>query len=183
VGAIQDAMDKAIAAIPGRVPKGFAAQVRALGGRGAHPEQRLARIFGVTPRTAKGWLTGHRTTKRNRAQAQAATDAVTDLRKLRRARAAADAGGLVVEMRATLGYTGVPDHTSDQARIRRITHAMPPSIIAPLFDAYAHQDEGGMNAALAAGFGEAYFRDGNRTNHALTVEITGIDYIDIEIKE
>lgn len=179
---IQDAMARAIAALPGRVPRGFTAQVRALGGRGRNPAGRVARIFGVTPRTAKGWLAGSKPTKRNRDAAQAATEAVTDLRKLKRAQAAAAAGGLVVETRATFGYTASPG-TTDEGRSRRITQALPPGDAAALFAAYQRQDEGGMNAAIAAGLGEAYFRDGGRRAHGLDVALNDIDYIDIEIKE
>ena len=52
----------------------------------------------------------------------------------RRRRQAATTGGIVIETRARFGFTAAPG-TTDDARIRHITQALPPAYAARLFDA------------------------------------------------
>lgn len=95
--------------------------------------------------------------------------------------AAATTGGVVIDTRARFGFTAVPGSTDD-ARLRLITQALPPANAARLFEA---QEQGAgeqrLRAIAAEGLQEFYFRDRGRRAQGLQVEFTDIDYIDIEL--
>jgi hypothetical protein len=94
---------------------------------------------------------------------------------------AATTGGLVIDTRARFGYTAAPG-TTDDARLRHLTQALPPQYAARLFDA---QEQGATEQQLLAitaeGLQEIYFKDHGRRAQGLLVEFTDIDHIDVEL--
>ncbi|GAP47079.1 terminal protein TpgL [Streptomyces azureus] len=96
-------------------------------------------------------------------------------------RQAATSTGLVVDTRARFGFTAAPG-TTDDARIRHLTPALPPQHAARLFDA---QDAGASEQQLrhiaSEGLGEMYFRDGGRRALGLEVEFTDVEHIQFDI--
>jgi hypothetical protein len=74
-------------------------------------------------------------------------------------RQAATSTGLVIDIRARFGFTAAPG-TTDDARVRHLTIALPPQYAARLFDAQDAVAREQQLLAIAEGLGEAYFRDG-----------------------
>lgn len=72
--------------------------------------------------------------------------------------------------------------TTDDARLRHITQALPPQYAARLFDA---QEQGAAEQQLldiaAEGLQEIYFKDRGRRAQGLLVEFTDIDYIEVDL--
>lgn len=90
------------------------------------------------------------------------------------------AGGIVVESRARFGFTAAPG-TSDDGRMRRITQHLPPAYAARLFDAQAvGATDTQLQAVVAEGLQEVYFKADNQQTVGLVVEFTDIDYIDFD---
>jgi hypothetical protein len=96
-------------------------------------------------------------------------------------RQAATTTGLVVDTRARFGFTAAPG-TTDDARIRHITLALPPQHAARLFDAQdAGANEQQLRGLAAEALGEVYFRDGGRRAHGLDVELTDIEQMQFDL--
>ncbi|WP_225840384.1 XRE family transcriptional regulator [Streptomyces sp. NK08204] len=93
---------------------------------------------------------------------------------------AATTGGIFVSARARFGFTAAPG-TTDDPRVRHINQALPPEYAARLF---AAQETGApereLQAILAEGLGEMYFRDRGRRAQGLSVEFTGIEQLDLD---
>jgi hypothetical protein len=89
--------------------------------------------------------------------------------------------GLVVSTRARFGLTAAPG-TTDDARIRDITQALPPEFADRLFTA---REQGATERQLeqiaAEGLAQMYFRANNTRAHGLGVEFTDIEDIGIEL--
>jgi hypothetical protein len=83
-------------------------------------------------------------------------------------KAASSTNGIVVDVRARLGYSA-PVGTTDEARMRHLTVALPPQYAARLFGA---QEQGASDAQLrkiaAEGLKEVYFQ--NRGTRAGSLE-------------
>jgi hypothetical protein len=95
--------------------------------------------------------------------------------------AAATTGGIVIDTRARFGYTAAPG-TTDDARLRHLTVALPPEYAARLFDAQeAGAGEQQLRDIAAEGLGEIYFRDRNRRAHGLLVEFTDVEHLDFDL--
>ncbi|CAL9668001.1 telomere-protecting terminal protein Tpg [Streptomyces sp. enrichment culture] len=95
---------------------------------------------------------------------------------------AATTGGIVIDTRARIGYTA-PIGTTDDARLRHLTVALPPQYAARLFDA---QQAGAADQQLqqiaAEGLKEMYFQDGGRRAGSLEeIRFTDIKHIDFEL--
>ncbi|MFF9378849.1 telomere-protecting terminal protein Tpg [Streptomyces griseoluteus] len=94
---------------------------------------------------------------------------------------AATSTGLVLDTRARFGFTAAPG-TTDDARIRHLTLALPPHHAARLFDA---QDQGAgeqqLRALAAEALGEVYFRDGGRRAAGLEVEFTDVEHVEFDL--
>lgn len=94
---------------------------------------------------------------------------------------AATSTGVVVDVRARFGFTAAPG-TTDDARIRHLTLALPPQHAARLFNA---QDAGASEQQLrelaGQALGEVYFRDGGRRAHGLDVEFTDIEHLQFDL--
>ncbi|MET9878615.1 XRE family transcriptional regulator [Actinacidiphila glaucinigra] len=179
-----ESLDKAVqGAFTRPIPKSGPAQMRYLvkqlkGTRAA------AELLGITQRTVERYVKD----QIKRPRADLATRIEREVRKrwqpqirARAKQAAATTGGIVIDTRARFGFTAAPGSTDD-ARIRLITQALPPQYAARLFEA---QDQGAgeqqLRAIAAEGLQEIYFRDRGRRAADLEVEFTDIDYIDFEL--
>ncbi|MEV7238847.1 hypothetical protein AB0N06_34545 [Streptomyces sp. NPDC051020] len=89
--------------------------------------------------------------------------------------------GLVVSTRARFGFTAAPG-TTDDARVRDITQALPPEYADRLFTA---REQGATEQQLqqiaADGLARMYFRANNSRAHGLGVEFTDVEHIEIEL--
>ncbi len=75
---------------------------------------------------------------------------------------AATTGGIVIDTRARMGYTA-PIGSTDDARIRHLTVALPPQYAARLFDAQeAGAGDQQLQQIAAEGLRETYFQDDGR---------------------
>ncbi|MCX4579016.1 XRE family transcriptional regulator [Streptomyces sp. NBC_01571] len=96
-------------------------------------------------------------------------------------RQAATTTGIIIDTRARFGFTAAPG-TTDDARIRHLTLALPPAWAARLFDAQAAgAGENELRAITAEGLGETYFRDGGRRAQGLMVEFTDVEQLDFDL--
>ncbi|MFF5985093.1 telomere-protecting terminal protein Tpg [Streptomyces olindensis] len=96
-------------------------------------------------------------------------------------RAAATTAGIVLDTRARFGYTAAPGSTDD-ARLRHLTVALPPEYAARLFDT---QEAGGTEQQLrdiaAEGLQEIYFKDRGRRAQGLLVEFTDVEHLEFDL--
>jgi hypothetical protein len=95
---------------------------------------------------------------------------------------AATTGGIVIDTRARIGYTA-PIGSTDDARIRHLTIALPPQYAARLFDA---QQSGASDQRLqeiaAEGLREVYFQDsGRRAGSLEEVRFTDIEHLEFDL--
>lgn len=94
---------------------------------------------------------------------------------------AATTGGIVIDTRARFGFTAAPG-TTDDARLRHLTLALPPRHAARLFEA---QETGASEQQLrdiaAEALGEVYFRDNGRRAHGLEVEFTDLEHLEFDL--
>jgi hypothetical protein len=95
---------------------------------------------------------------------------------------AATTGGIVIDTRARIGYTA-PVGSTDDARIRHLTVALPPRYAARLFEA---QEQGATEQHLreiaAEGLKEMYFQDGGRRAGQLEdVRFTDIEHLEFDL--
>ncbi|WP_329130348.1 telomere-protecting terminal protein Tpg [Streptomyces sp. NBC_00670] len=95
---------------------------------------------------------------------------------------AATTGGIIIDTRARIGYIA-PVGTTDDARLRHLTVALPPQYAARLFDA---QQQGATDQRLqeiaAEALKEVYFQDGGRRAGSLEeVRFTDIEHIEFDL--
>ncbi|MDQ0605544.1 hypothetical protein QF037_009977 [Streptomyces canus] len=94
---------------------------------------------------------------------------------------AASTGGLILSTRARFGFTAAPG-TTDDARIRDTSQALPPEFADQLF---AAREQGATEQQLqqiaADGLARMYFRANNSRAHGLGVEFTDVEHIQIEL--
>lgn len=100
-----------------------------------------------------------------------------------RARAqAATTGGIVIDTRARIGYTA-PVGTTDDARLRHLTVALPPRYAARLFDAQqAGAGDQQLQQIAAEGLREIYFQDnGRRAGSLEEVRFTDVEHVEFDL--
>lgn len=140
----------------------------------------VAKKLGVTERTVQRYAKGD--IKKPRAALAKKMDGEVrkrwQPRNQAKARAAAAKAGVVIDTRARFGFTAAPG-TTDDARLRRITQHLGPEYSGRLI---AAQDAGATDAQLQAivaeGLQQEYFRDAGSRAGGLAVDFTDIDYID-----
>jgi hypothetical protein len=95
---------------------------------------------------------------------------------------AATTGGIVIDTRARIGYTA-PIGTTDDARLRHLTVALPPRFAARLFDAQeAGAGERQLQQIAAEGLKEVYFQDdGRRAGSLEEVRFTDVEHVEFEL--
>ncbi|MFI2620574.1 telomere-protecting terminal protein Tpg [Streptomyces sp. NPDC018584] len=182
MGIISDGLDRAAQqAFTRPIPKSAGAQMRYLVKQHKGTRE-VAGLLGVSQRTVERYVRNQ--IKRPRADlAERLADAVRRrwqprVREQAR-RQAATSHGLVVETRARFGFTASAG-TTDDARIRHLTVALPPAHAARLFGAQdAGAGEEQLRGITAEALGEVYFRDGGHRATGLEVELTDIEHLDI----
>jgi hypothetical protein len=184
MGKLGDSLDKAVqGAFTRPIPKTAGAQMRYLvkqfkGTRAA------AAALGITQRTVERYVKNQIKKPRRELAARLEREVSKRWQPQIRAKAkhqAATTDGIIIDTRARFGYTAAPG-TTDDARLRHLTQALPPHYAARLFEA---QDQGASEQQLrdiaAEGLQEIYFKDRGRRAQDLQVEFTDVDYIEIEL--
>lgn len=181
---IRDAFDRAIQDRGSRpLPQSLGAQMTFLMKQHKGSTASLAKTLGVSQRTVQRWNKGVQSPK-DATTKEKIMNAVKkrwqpNVRK--RALTKIENSGLVVSIRATMGYTGPPGSSSDP-RKRQITQYLSPGQAGPLLAAYASgAPEHALNQALGAALGEAYFRDNNSRAAGLDCQVEDTDYVDMGI--
>ncbi|MFF8234754.1 telomere-protecting terminal protein Tpg [Streptomyces caelestis] len=184
MGIVGDGLERAVQqAFTRPIPKSAGAQMRYLVKqfKGTRP---VAEALGISQRTVERYVKDQ--IRRPRADlAQRLEDAVRERWQPRiRAQAkqqAATSTGLVIDTRARFGFTAAPG-TTDDARLRHLTIALPPQYAARLFDAQeAGASEQQLRNIAAEGLGEVYFRDNGRRAHGLEVEFADVEHVEFDL--
>ncbi|MGW0606179.1 telomere-protecting terminal protein Tpg [Streptomyces sp. NPDC002640] len=181
---IGDGLDRALeAAFTRPVPRSAPAQMRYLV-KQLKGTAAVARALGVSQRTVeryvKGQLKRPRAALRERMEREVRKRWQPQIRARAKERAAST-DGLVVSTRARFGFTAAPG-TTDDARIRDITQALPPEFADRLFAARDQgADENRLREIAAEGLGRMYFRDNDRRAQGLAVEFTDVQHVDISL--
>ncbi|MFI6063234.1 telomere-protecting terminal protein Tpg [Streptomyces sp. NPDC051286] len=183
MGIIGDSLDKAAADTATRpIPKGAPAQMRFLV-KQYKGTRAVAELLDISQRTVERYVKGQ--FKKPHAGLAARLAREVRMRwqprvKEKAKKQAATSTGIVVETRARFGFTAAPG-TTDDGRIRLITQHLPPEYAARLFDAQAAgaTDEQ-LQAVVAEGLQEQYFKDRGRRADGLLVEFTDIDYVELD---
>ncbi|MFC7994320.1 telomere-protecting terminal protein Tpg [Streptomyces pilosus] len=184
MGIVDDGLNRAVQqAFTRPIPKSAGAQMRYLV-KQLKGTRAVAQQLGVSQRTVERYVKDQ--IRRPRADlAQRLQDAVRErwqprIRERAR-RQAATTTGLVIDTRARFGFTAAPG-TTDDARIRHLTLALPPQHAARLFDAQdAGASEQQLRTLAGEALGEVYFRDGGRRAHDLEVEFTDVEHLEFDL--
>ncbi|MFI8213991.1 telomere-protecting terminal protein Tpg [Streptomyces werraensis] len=184
MGIVDDGLNKAVQqAFTRSIPKSAGAQMRYLV-KQLKGTRAVAQQLGVSQRTVERYVKDQ--IRRPRPDlAQRLADAVRQRWQPRvRAEArkrAATSTGVVVDVRARFGFTAAPG-TTDDARIRHLTLALPPQYAARLFEAQqAGASEQQLRELAGQALGEVYFRDGGRRAAGLDVQFTDIEQLEIDL--
>ncbi|MFI8089336.1 telomere-protecting terminal protein Tpg [Streptomyces sp. NPDC086080] len=95
---------------------------------------------------------------------------------------AATTDGIVIDTRARIGYTA-PIGSTDDARIRHLTVALPPQHAARLFDAQeAGANDRQLQQIAAEALKDVYFQDsGRRAGSLEEVRFTDVEHVEFEL--
>jgi transcriptional regulator with XRE-family HTH domain len=181
---VAEELDKAVqGAFTRPLPKSAGAQMRYLVRQHQHSTRRVAELLGISQRTVERYVKNQIKNPRPQLAERLEREVRTRWQPQIRAKAkqtAATTGGIMIDVRARFGYTAAPGSTDD-ARTRHLTLALPPHQVARLFqaqDAGATEDQ--LRQVAAEALGEVYFRDNGRRAHGLEVELT--DLLDLEFE-
>ncbi|GGY35376.1 telomere-protecting terminal protein Tpg [Streptomyces djakartensis] len=165
-------------------PKSAPAQMRYLVKqlKGTKP---VAQMLRISQRTVERYVKGQIKKPRPDLAARLEREVKKRWQPQIRARArqrAATTGGIVIDTRARIGYTA-PVGTTDDARLRHLTVALPPQYAARLFDA---QQAGAADQQLrdiaAEALKEVYFQDsGRRAGSLEEVRFTDIEHVEFDL--
>ncbi|GHB28266.1 MULTISPECIES: telomere-protecting terminal protein Tpg [Streptomyces] len=179
-----DGLDKAVERSFTRpIPKSAGAQMRYLVKQ--HKGTRaVAQMLRISQRTVERYVKDQIKKPRKDLAARLQSEVKKRWQPQVRAKAkqtAATSTGLVIDTRARFGYTAAPG-TTDDARLRHLTVALPPTYAARLFEA---RDQGATDQELqniaAEGLQEIYFKDGGRRAAGLLVEYTDLEHIHFDL--
>ncbi|MFF5924150.1 telomere-protecting terminal protein Tpg [Streptomyces flavochromogenes] len=166
------------------IPKSAGAQVRYLVKQHHGSTRDVASLLGVSQRTIERYVRDQIKKPRAELAEKMAAEVRRRWQPQIRAKArktAATTAGLMVDVRARFGFTA-PVGTTDDARMRHLTLALPPAHAARLLEA---QERGAtdreLQQATADALGEVYFRDGGHRAHDLLVELTDIEKIAFDL--
>lgn len=181
---IGDSLDRALeSAFTRRPPQSAQAQMKYLV-KQLKGTKAAAQVLGISQRTVERYVAG--TFKRPRRDLRECMEREVKKRWQPQIRAkakkrAASRDGLVVSTRARFGFTAAPG-TTDDARIRDITQALPPEFADRLFTA---REQGATEQQLqriaADGLAQMYFRANDTRAAGLGVEFTDVEHIDIQL--
>ncbi|MDP9612787.1 telomere-protecting terminal protein Tpg [Streptomyces demainii] len=184
VDSLGDSLDRALeGAFTRRIPQSAQAQMKYLV-KQLKGTKAVAEALEVSQRTVEWYVAGKLKRPRRDLRARIEREVRKRWQPQIRAKArkkAASTDGLVVSTRARFGFTAAPG-TTDDARIRDITQALPPVFADRLFTA---RDQGATEQQLqqiaADGLAQMYFRANNSRAHGLGVEFTDVEHIEIEL--
>ncbi|MFI0191226.1 telomere-protecting terminal protein Tpg [Streptomyces sp. NPDC017082] len=183
--AIGEELGKAVqGAFTRPVPKSAGARMRYLVRAHQRSTRRVAELLGISQRTVERYVKNQIRTPRPELAGRLEREVRARWQPQVRARAkqaAVTTQGIMIDVRARFGYTAAPGSTDD-ARLRHLTLALPPDQAARLFQA---QDGGATEEQLrrvaAGALGEVYFRDNGRRAHGLEVELTDLEHLEFEL--
>ncbi|MET9483658.1 XRE family transcriptional regulator [Streptomyces sp. NPDC006638] len=179
-----DSLDRALeGAFTRRIPQSAQAQMKYLV-KQLKGTKAAAQALGVSQRTVERYVSGKlkrpRQDLRGRLEREVRKRWQPQIRAKARKKAAST-DGLVVSTRARFGFTAAAG-TTDDARIRDITQALPPTFADQLFTAREQgANEQQLQQIAADGLAQMYFRDNNRRAQGLGVEFTDVERIDIDL--
>jgi hypothetical protein len=184
VESIGDSLDRALeSAFTRRPPQSAQAQMKYLV-KQLKGTRAVAQALGVSQRTVERYVKGQLKRPRQDLRGRMEREVKKRWQPQVRAKAkqkAASTDGLIISTRARFGFTAAPG-TTDDARIRDITQALPPQFADRLFTA---KEQGATEQQLqqiaAEGLAQMYFRANNTRAHGLGVEFTNVEHIDIEL--
>ncbi|MFE0192959.1 telomere-protecting terminal protein Tpg [Streptomyces sp. NPDC058989] len=181
---VGDSLDRALeGAFTRPIPKSAQAQMKYLVKqlKGTKP---AAEALGISQRTVERYVVGKLKRPRKDLRARIEREVTRRWQPQIRAKArkkAATTDGLVLSSRARFGFTAAPG-TTDDARIRDITQALPPQWADRLFTAHEQgATEQQLQRIAAEGLAQMYFRADNTRAHGLGVEFTDVEHIEIEL--
>ncbi|MFB7942335.1 telomere-protecting terminal protein Tpg [Streptomyces sp. NPDC056049] len=184
VDSLGDSLDRALEkAFTRPAPKSAQAQMKYLV-KQLKGTKAAAQALGISQRTVERYVTGK--LKRPRQELRTRLDDEVKKRWQPQVRAkarqkAATTTGLVVSTRARFGFEAAAG-TTDDARIRDITQALPPEYADQLFSAREQgAGENHLRQIAAEGLARMYFRANNTRAHGLDVEFTDVERLDIEL--
>ncbi|MFF8867354.1 telomere-protecting terminal protein Tpg [Streptomyces sp. NPDC015139] len=166
------------------IPKSAGAQMRYLVKQYKGSTKQVALLLGITQRTVERYVKDQ--IKRPRPDLAARIEREVRRRwqpqvRARAKKAASTTDGIMIDTRARFGFTAAPG-TTDDARLRHLTLALPPEHAARLFDAQeAGATEQQLQHIAAEALGEVYFRDSGRRAHGLEVEFTDLEHLEFEL--
>jgi len=181
---VGDGLDQALeGAFTRPIPKSAQAQMKYLV-KQLKGTKAAAQALGISQRTVERYVKGQLKRPRPHLRERMEREVRKRWQPQVRARAkkkAASTDGLVVSTRARFGFTAAPG-TTDDARVRDITQALPPEFAARLFTA---RDQGATEQQLqriaAEGLAQMYFRANDTRAPGLGVEFTDVEHIEIEL--
>jgi hypothetical protein len=179
-----DSLDRALeGAFTRRIPQSAQAQIKYLV-KQLKGTKATAQALGISQRTVERYVKGQLKRPRQDLRARIEREVKKRWQPQVRAKArkkAASTGGLVVSTRARFGFTAAPG-TTDDARIRDITQALPPEYADQLFTAREQgANEQQLQQIAADGLARMYFRNNNTRAHGLDVEFTDVEHIQNEL--
>ncbi|MGG7568903.1 telomere-protecting terminal protein Tpg [Streptomyces sirii] len=182
VDSVGDSLDRALeGAFTRRIPQSAQAQMKYLV-KQLKGTKAAAQALGVSQCTVERYVAGKLKRPRRDLRARLEREVKAGWQPQVRAKArkkAASTGGLVVSTRARFGFTASPG-TTDDARIRDITQALPPAYADRLFTAREQgANEQQLQRIAAEGLVQMYFRANNTRADGLGVEFTDVQRIDI----
>ncbi|CAL9676328.1 hypothetical protein GCM10010266_69940 [Streptomyces griseomycini] len=180
-----DGLDAAVQkAFTRPAPKSAPAQMRYLV-KQLKGTKAVAQLLGISQRTVERYVKGQ--IKKPRPDLAGRLEREVKKRwqpqvRARARRKAATTGGIVIDTRARMGYTA-PIGSTDDARIRHLTVALPPRYAARLFDAReAGAGDQQLQQIAAEGLRETYFQDdGRRAGRLEEVRFTDIEHLEFEL--
>ncbi|MEW2325340.1 XRE family transcriptional regulator [Streptomyces griseoincarnatus] len=181
---VGEELDKAVqGAFTRPVPKSAGAQMRYLVKQHQRSTRRVAELLGISQRTVERYVKNQikrpRPELADRLEREVRTRWQPQIRAKAK-QAAATTNGIMIDVQARFGYTAAVGST-DQARVRHLTLALPPHHAARLLQAQeAGADEDDLRELAAQALAEVYFRDGGRRAHGLEVELN--DIIDLQFE-
>ncbi|MCP9956090.1 telomere-protecting terminal protein Tpg [Streptomyces sudanensis] len=181
---IGEELDKAVqGAFTRPIPKTAGAQMRYLVRQHQRSTRRVADLLGISQRTVERYVKNQirkpRPELADRLEREVRVRWQPQIRAQAK-QAAATTGGIMIDIQARFGYTAAPGSTDD-ARVRHLTLALPPEHAARLFQAQeAGLADDQLRQIAAEALGDVYFRDKGRRAHGLEVELT--DLIDLEFE-
>ncbi|WP_345943508.1 XRE family transcriptional regulator [Streptomyces sp. SID8352] len=184
VDSLGDSLDRALEkAFTRPAPKSAQAQMKYLV-KQLKGTKAVAQALGISQRTVERYVTGKLKRPRQGLRARLEGEVKKRWQPQVRAKArqkAATTTGLVVSTRARFGFEAAGG-TTDDARIRDITQALPPEYADQLFTAReqgAGEDQ--LRQIAADGLAQMYFRANNTRAHGLDVEFTDVERLDIDL--